>query len=169
MSASSEDTNEATSTETAERFIDTYYEALESHRDAIASFYMKATTLPDGKTFPSIVYNGNIKADGAGMQKFFQEEMPEMQFDIQAFDSQCLNPNYIPQGTTGGQAAYEKNMTILITVSGSVKLGKSRTAATKEFSESFVLVPNRDETGPRTRGKQVKEWVIQAQTFRVVV
>ena len=130
---------------------------------------MKATTLPDGKALPSIVYNGNIKADGAEVQKLFLEEMPATQFDIQAMDSQCLNPNYVPEGTTGGHTESEKNMTILITVSGSIKLGDSRTAATKGFSESFVLVPSRDDTGPRTPGRELKDWVIQAQTFRVVV
>ena len=184
MPASTEDMIETTSIESmyytypsmqeltlgiaAESFIDAYYQTLESNRAAIASFYMKPTTLPDGKVLPSIVYNGNIKADGAAIQQSFLEDMPKMDFDIQSADAHCLNPNYIPPGTPSGQAKSEKRMTILFTVSGYVKLGNSQKAATKGFSESFVLVQNHDNTGPRERGNEYKEWLIQAQTFRIV-
>ena len=185
MSDSPEDTIETTAIESmyntypstqeltwdiaAESFIDAYYVALESHRATLASFYMKPTTMPDGKVLPSIVYNGNIKADGAAFQKSFLEEMPPMNFDIQSVDAHCLNPNYFPEGTECGHATSKKRMTILFTVSGCVKLGNSQTAATKEFSESFVLVQNHDDTGLQKGENENKDWLIQAQTFRIVV
>ena len=153
----------------AEKFIDLYYEAIQSQRATIASFYQKPKTLPDGKVLPSIVYNGDVKADGAVMQKLFQDGMPPTYFEVQAVDAQCLNPNYIPEGTTGGHAVSGKNLTVLVTVSGYVKFGDARTALMKGFSESFVLVPNQESTGPRTRAKQFRDYVIQSQTFRIVV
>ena len=153
----------------AERFIGLYYEALQSQRATIASFYQNQETLPDGKVIPSIVYNGDVKADGTAMQKLFQEDMPQTCFEAQAVDAQCLNPNYIPEGTTGGHASSGKNLTILVTVNGYVKFGDPKTASMKGFSESFVLVPNQDSTGPRTRAKHAKDYVIQSQIFRIVV
>lgn len=58
-------------------------------------------------------------------------------------------------------------MTILVTVSGYVKYGEARLAATRGFSEIFVLIPNPDMVGGR--GKSGKEWLIQSQNFRLVV
>lgn len=149
--------------------MDSYYHALQSQRSTIASFYQKPKTLPDGKRTPSITYNGEAKTDGAAMQKLFQDGMASAHFDVQGLDAQCLNPNYIPDGTAGGHAMSGKNLTVLVTVNGYVKFGDAKTASTRGFIESFVLIPNQDNMGPRTRAKQIKDYIIQSQTFRVVV
>ncbi len=103
------------------------------------------------------------------MQKLFQDGIASVLFDVQGLDAQCLNPNYIPDGTAGGHAMSGKNLTVLVTVNGYVKFGDAKTALTRGFIENFVLIPNQDSTGPRTRAKQFKDYVIQSQVFRVVV
>lgn len=149
--------------------MDSYYHALQSQRSIIASFYQKPKTLPDGKKTPSIIYNGDAKTDGAAMQKLFQDEIASAYFDVQGLDAQSLNPNYIPDGTTGGHAMSGKNLTVLVTVNGYVKFGDAKTNSPRGFIENFVLIPNQIDTGPRTRAKQFRDYVIQSQVFRVVV
>lgn len=149
-------------------FVEHYYRALESHRATIATFYMEPTTSSDGKALPTIVYNGCIYADGHALQKAFLEVMPPSHFDVQSVDSHCLNPNYVPEGTQGGNPASEINMSVLVTVSGSVRLEANRSAPLQGFSESLILVPNIAATRRNTRGKPVKGYLVQSQTFRLV-
>lgn len=150
------------------RFIEQYYKALESHRTTIASYYIKPTTSADGKSLPSIVYNGHAHSDGEALQKIFLEEMPPTHFDVQSVDSHCLNPNYIPEGTQAGKLGSETNMSILVTVSGSVRLEASRSAPLQGFSETLILVPDVAVSSRHTRGKPNKEYLVQSQTFRLV-
>ena len=152
----------------AGHFVDTYYHALSSSRAEIASFYMAVSAMPDGKPLPVIVYNGNIIPDPIAMQTLFQEQMPQARYEIQDYDCQVLNPHYIAEGTQGNSLASGKNMTILVTVSGLVKLGEPRTAIVRGFSENFVLIPN-PAAAVKTRGKPIKGWLIQSQNFRLVV
>lgn len=153
----------------AERFVEAYYEALQSQPATIASFYHQPKTLPDGKALPSIVFNGDVKPNGAEMQNMFEDKVGQMQFEVQAVDAQCLNLNYVAEGTIGGNAAPGQNMTILVSVNGSVKFGDLKTASAKGFNDNLVLVPSQDGTGPQTRAKQIRNYVIQSQIFRIVV
>lgn len=149
-------------------FVDTYYLALSSSRTDIASFYMPASAMPDGKPLPVIVYNGNVIADPTAMQTLFLEQMPQARYEIQDYDCQVVNPNYVAEGTQGSSPTSGKNMTILVTVSGTVKFGEPRGATSRGFSENFVLIPNPAAT-TNTRGKHIKGWLIQSQNFRLVV
>ena len=149
-------------------FVDTYYPALSSSRADIASFYMPASAMPDGKPLPVIVYNGNVIPDPTAMQTLFQEQMPEARYEIQDYDCQVLNPHYVAEGTQGGSPASGKNMTILVTVSGSVRFGEPRAATVRGFSENFVLIPN-PIAATTTRGKHNKGWLIQSQNSRLIV
>lgn len=149
-------------------FVDTYYLALSSSRADIASFYMPASAMPDGKPLPVIVYNGNVIPDPTVMQTLFQEQMPEARYEIQDYDCQVLNPHYVAEGTQGSSPASGKNMTILVTVSGHVRFGEPRAATMRGFSENFVLTPN-PAAATHTQGKHIKGWLIQSQNFRLVV
>ena len=149
-------------------FVDTYYHALSSSRADIVSFYMPVSAMPDGKPLPVIVYNGNVIPDPTTMETMFQEQMPETRYDIQDYDCQVLNPNYVAEGTQGSSPSSGKNMTILVTVSGSVKFGEPRAATSRGFSENFVLIPN-PAAATNNRGKHIKAWLIQSQNFRLVV
>ncbi|MCJ1469685.1 hypothetical protein MMC07_008321 [Pseudocyphellaria aurata] len=157
------------STEAAQKLVDSYYPALQSKSDALASFYMVAKVLPDGTSLPSIILNGNVIPSPAEMQSIFQNEMPAARYEVQSFDCQVINPNFIPENSKSTVSSSGKNMIILVVVSGYVKYGESRDVPTKCFSENFVLVPNPDLEQARNKGKHVKDWLIQSQNFRLVV
>lgn len=130
---------------------------------------MLPTAMPDGKPLPAITYNGNVISTAADMQKMFQDQIPATRYEVQSFDCQVINPNYIAANSEGAVSTSGKNMTILVTVSGFVKYGGNRDAPTRGFSESFVLIPNHDAAKPKSQGKNFKAWLIQSQTFRLVV
>lgn len=147
----------------AAHFVDNFYPALNSKRKLLTNFYTPSATMPDGKQLPVIVWNGNIVPDATTFQKMFEEQMPKSRYEVQSHDCNVLNPDYIPEGGTGGDAAAGRNMTILVTVSGNVRYGEAGAQTTRGFSENFVLVPN------HTKGRHPKEWLIQSQNFRFVV
>ena len=122
--------------------------------------------MPDGKSLPVIVWNGNIIPDPTSFQKMFQEEMPRTHYETQSYDCHVLNPNYVAEGAPAGDAASGKNMTFLVIVSGYLKYGDDRSLPSKGFSENFVLVPN--SAAVHTKGKNQNQWVIQSQNFRLV-
>jgi NTF2-related export protein 1/2 len=153
----------------AETHVKKYYHALESVRNTISSFYSPETAMPDGKILPAILYNGNILPNAMAMQQMFETRMPPILYEIQSLDCQVINPNYAPSGKPAPGAAAGKNMTILILVSGYVKMGPPKEAVTKGFSETFVMAPNTEAAAIKKRGGHVKEWLIQTQSFRLVV
>jgi NTF2-related export protein 1/2 len=129
---------------------------------------MPPTTDSDGKTLPILVFNGNVIPDPPSMQVMFEKEMPSTTYEVQAFDSQVLNPNYNAAGPGPYSPESGKNMSILISVSGWVRFGDSKEAPIRGFSESFVLVPNSGATAAKSKGSS-RNWLIQSQTFRLVV
>ena len=124
--------------------------------------------MSDGKGLPSIAYNGVVWADGAAIQKAFQDTMPPTYFDIQSVDSHCLNPDYPTEQSQGGNAGREINMSVLVTVSGSVRFEANRSAPMQGFSESLILIPNAAASSQNTRERPTKEYVVQSQMFRIV-
>ena len=125
--------------------------------------------MPDGEPLPAIVFNGSVISDPAAMQKLFQEEMPKAEYVLGDFDCHVINPSYVVEGAQGGLAHSGKNMTILLTVSGSVKYGQSRSVEPRGFSETFVLTPNpAASANSRQPSRNVKEWLIQSQNFRLI-
>lgn len=125
--------------------------------------------MPDGKPLPSITYNGNIISNAAALQEMFQNQVAAARYEVQSFDCHVINSNYIAENTQGAVSTTGKNMTILVTVSGYVKYGDLRDAPMRGFSENFVLIPNPEAVNYKGQGKNVKEWLIQSQTFRFVV
>ena len=124
--------------------------------------------MPDGKTLPIIVFNGNIIPDAATMQKMFEDQMPPAKYEVQCYDCQVVNPNYAAGNSQSVTSTSGKSMSILVTVSGYVKFGESRGATMKGFSDTFVLVPNPAAVGGNM-GKPRKGWLIQSHNFRLVV
>lgn len=121
----------------------------------IASFYSATPT--------NILFNGNVIADGPAVEDIFTNQLPTTRHDIQSVDCQIINKSY--PTTTPGTTAREnaKNISLLVTVSGSVQYG-GKDSPQHGFSEIFVLIPN-------TEGKEKnrKDWLIQSQNFRLVV
>lgn len=130
----------------------------------------------------SILFNGNTVADGAAVQDVFVNQMPRARYEVQSFDCQIINSNYVPPEATPSaptpttarqaSAAAARKMTLLLLVSGSVRFGEDRDSrdpmADRGFSETFILIPNPQyESGPR--GKAKKQFLIQSQNYRLVV
>ncbi|KAL1958724.1 hypothetical protein VTO42DRAFT_3843 [Malbranchea cinnamomea] len=175
MASVGQDTLIKVSTEAATEFVESFYRALETNRQTLASFYSPMVT--------SILFNGNIVADGAAVQDIFANQMPRARYEVQSYDCQIINSDYHAPGTapqapttgrhgSGAAAQAAKKMSLLVLVSGSVRFGDDKEArdlaGERGFSETFVLVPNPQyESGPKGRGK--KQFLIQSQNFRLVV
>ncbi|OJJ41062.1 hypothetical protein ASPWEDRAFT_47722 [Aspergillus wentii DTO 134E9] len=163
MATASEDNLTKVSTDAATEFVQSFYPALQNNRSAIASFYDQTTS--------TILFNGNVVADGNAVQEIFVNQMPPAHYEVQSFDCQIINRAY-PTRTVGGgvklpNQATIKDMSILVIVSGYVRFGESRDLPQRGFSETFVLVPNPSADGPK--GKRRREWLVQTQNFRLVV
>ncbi|KAI9882130.1 MAG: hypothetical protein M1823_006122 [Watsoniomyces obsoletus] len=194
------------STEAAQRFVESYYPALQSSRATLTTFYLPSSSSPSttanatsikGNTTsstgggPTIVINGNVIPDAHSLQTIFEQQMPQARYEVQSYDCHVLNPEYVIGGgttstsTTGtatggssGSTKDNKNMSIILTVSGYVRYGEATNAAMRGFSENFVLVPHPWNTGALGPGRGAaaektgalkREWVIQTQNFRLVV
>ncbi|KAI7341085.1 hypothetical protein KC315_g380 [Hortaea werneckii] len=157
------------STEAAEQFVDAYYSALDGARNSIASFYVPTSTLGNGRGLPNIAYNGEHIPDAAAFQDRWEKQMPYTHFDAQSVNVHVLNPSMA--GSSKNKRDAERNMSLVVQVSGSVRLVERKEGPLRGFSDSMVLVPNREETGGKGTGKQDsgKRWLIQSQTFRFVV
>ncbi|KLJ07007.1 hypothetical protein EMPG_17506 [Blastomyces silverae] len=176
MAQVTEDTLTKISTEAASDFVQSFYPALQSARNTIASYYAPAPTLC------KILFNGNVVADGSSVQEIFANQMPPAHYEVQSYDCQIINTNYPAMTAASSTAtasakplsssAVARNMSILVIVNGSVRFGEERgpgDLSNRGFSETFVLVPNTqaDAGGLKARGK--KHWLIQSQNFRLVV
>ncbi|KAJ5934801.1 hypothetical protein N7466_004348 [Penicillium verhagenii] len=161
MAPASDDQLVRVSTEAATDLVQTFYGALTSNRETIASFYDPAPS--------KILFNGNTVADGAAVQDIFVNQMPHAHYEAQSYDCQVINRAYPTVTASGLKPTTEmtvKDMSILVIVSGHVRYGENRDQPQRGFSETFVLVPN-----PSTeRGnKRRRDWLIQSQNFRLVV
>ncbi|KAL1965937.1 hypothetical protein VTN77DRAFT_5070 [Rasamsonia byssochlamydoides] len=166
MATTSEDTVTKVSTDGATDFVQSFYSALQSNRGSIATFYSPVPS--------TILFNGNVVADGAAVQDIFVNQLPPTRFEVQSFDCQVINRHYPTPTATGVKLPTQttaKDMSILVTVSGYVQFGESRDTPQRGFSETFVLVPNpaAGSAGAGAKGKGKKEWLIQSQNFRLVV
>ncbi|KAK4500073.1 hypothetical protein PRZ48_008259 [Zasmidium cellare] len=157
-------------TDTAESFVDTYYNALNSDRSTLKEFYVPKTegTTPE-RTLPHIAYNGDLSHDGAEFQRKF-EEMPYTYYEAQSVNAHILNPCIDPNGGKTQKEA-ERNLSITIQISGYVRLVERKDGPMRGFSEQIILVPNKEEVGGRGTGKtgQGRQFLIQVQNFRYVV
>lgn len=167
-------------------FVSAFYAALDSPqaRSTLASFYAPPPTPT------ALVFNGNIVASGAQVQEIFVHQMPATRYEVQSCDCQIVNPHYpnpaaataaanvmaedgVPPpsagagaGAGGGRSGRQRpEMSMLVMVSGYVRYG-DRNAPMHGFSETFVLVPNREP--PPGRGARAQRWLIQSENFRLV-
>lgn len=157
------------STDVAEHFADAYYTALNGSRNQLASFYVPANTLPSGRGLPHISYNGDVINDATVFATRFENDMPWTHFEPQSLDVHVLNRALTPvEGKS--KKELERNMSLTVQVSGYVRLYERKDGPMKGFSDSFVLVPNKEEVGGKGTGKSGhgRQWVIQSQNMRFV-
>ncbi|KAK3642804.1 hypothetical protein LTR56_010630 [Elasticomyces elasticus] len=156
-------------TDTGERFIDSYYSALDGVRASIKSFYVPTIVQENGRGLPNITYNGEVIGDAASFQERWETQMPRTHFEAQSVNVHVLNPTLKP--TEGMKKKdVERNMSLIVQVSGSIRIGQPKEGPLRGFSDSFVLVPNSELSGGAGTGKQDhgRQWLIQSQTFRFV-
>ncbi|KAK5675800.1 hypothetical protein LTS10_011531 [Elasticomyces elasticus] len=157
-------------TDTGERFIDSYYSALDGARGSIKSFYVPTIVQENGRGLPNITYNGEVIGDAASFQERWEKQMPRTHCEAQSVNVHVLNPTLKP--TEGMKKKdVERNMSLIVQVSGSIRIGQPKEGPLRGFSDSFVLVPNSELSGGAGTGKQDhgRQWLIQSQTFRFVV
>ena len=156
------------STDAGEHFVDLYYTALNASRNQIKSFYVPTTTA--GRGLPHISFNGELIQDASAFQERFEKQMPWTHFEPQSVNVHVMNPSMNPSESKSKRDA-ERNMSLAVQVSGYVRLVERKEGPMRGFSDSFVLVPNKEEVGGRGTGKQDhgKKWLIQTQNFRFVV
>ncbi|KAI1906916.1 hypothetical protein LOZ53_001919 [Ophidiomyces ophidiicola] len=170
MVAISQDALTQVSTDATSDFVQSFYNALQSARASISSFYCSAPV--------SILFNGNIVTDGSSVQDIFLNQIPPAHYEVQSYDCQLLNANYpttAGSSTTAagrpGARSTSRNMSLLVLVSGFVRFGDGRESfdmPNRGFSETFVLIPNPELDGGSKR-RDKKHWLIQSQNFRLVV
>ena len=124
--------------------------------------------MPDGKSLPLIVFNGNVIPDASSFQMLFEKQMPNAHYDVQSYDCHALNPSY-PTASGDTAPAAGRNMSVLVSASGYVRYGQARDGAMRGFSESVILVPNTDVQNTRLKGSGRKDWLIQSQNFRLTI
>jgi NTF2-related export protein 1/2 len=169
MAALTETDYTRASTEAAESFADSYYTALNGSRNQLASFYVPPVTQPSGRGLPHISYNGDVLNDATVFATRFEKEMPWTHWEPQSLDVHVLNRALTPvEGKS--KKELERNMSLTVQVSGYVRLYERKDGPMKGFSDSFVLVPNKEEVGAKGTGKsgQGRQWVIQTQNMRFV-
>ncbi|QDS72503.1 hypothetical protein FKW77_000035 [Venturia effusa] len=161
------------SSEAALDFVKEYYTALTESRPTIENYYCTPkeakNAAGESTTTPTIQWNGNVYATAADFKAVWTDHMPKyVNYDVHAVDAQVLNSVF--DGDAGPKVKPSKNISILVLVNGHLRLEERKTGPLKEFSESFVLVPNIEkmtlEKGPCM---EKKNWLIQAQNFRYVV
>lgn len=157
--------------EVAETFVDAYYTALNSARTTIKDFYIPflAGATPS-RNLPIINYNGDLLNDAAAFQTKF-EEMPYTFYEAQSLNAHVLNPCLDADAAGKTKKDAERNCSLAVQVSGSVRLLERQDGPKRAFSEEFVLVPNKESVGGKGTGKtgEGRQWLIQTHNFRFVV
>ena len=170
MAALTETDNIRVSTEAGEHFVDLYYTALNAARNQLKSFYVPTTAITADRGLPYISYNGELIQDAAVFQERFEKQMPWTHFEPQSVNVHVMNPSMAPVESKS-KRDLERNVSLTVQVSGYVRLEERKEGPMRGFSDSFLLVPNKEEVGGRGTGKldHGKKWLIQTQSFRFVV
>lgn len=157
------------STDAVEHFTDAYYTALNGSRKNITSYYVPTIMPASGRGLPSINYNGELMLDASVLQQRFEKDMPWTHFEVQSLNVHVMNPSLTADAKTKRDA--ERNMALVVQVSGWVRFGERQSGPMRGFSDSLILVPNKEEVGGRGTAKQDHgmRWLIQSQNFRLVV
>ncbi|KAH8598117.1 hypothetical protein B0O99DRAFT_539214 [Bisporella sp. PMI_857] len=175
MADISQDVEVKVATTAADNFVKSYYPALNnahgrpSNHNDLTSFYIKPNAASPLQA--DISLNGNIISDPAKLQSTFESEVGKCYYDVQSYDCHVLNANYNVGADESrlGPAKDGSKMSIIVMISGSVKYSKENAEGeVRGFTENIVLVPNWAAQGPKAP-KGLRSWLIQSQSFRLVV
>jgi NTF2-related export protein 1/2 len=84
-------------------------------------------------------------------------------------NEKLLDPAEVKGGSGDASKDFDRRMSIQVVTMGSVRLEEPLKGPIREFSETFVLVPNPEKLltpNPTFEKGWQKEWLIQTQNFR---
>ena len=139
---------------------------MNTNRKLVEDFYLPAKTSETGTKEPQITWNGHTIDDPVEFRKTVEEDFTFVFYNTQSVDCQVLSSNYQTDPQAKGHKQGE-NIVILVMTSGYMRLQERGQGPMKEYSESFVLVPNPGGKGAKSTHK--KRFLIQSQNFRWVV
>ena len=150
----------------AEHFVNDYYDALNSHRHAIPSYYL-SNNANGGAPATNIIFNGIEVADGKAAQEVFEKVVSRSQIAVDSLDCQILNANYTsPQATTNNTRSTALSCSILVMVGGIFKTSTDPNEEEDDFTDTLIIVPNPEQ--PARRGGRHKDFLIQTQNLRLL-
>ena len=150
----------------AENFVNDYYDALNTARHAIPSYYLP-TAANGGASATNIVFNGIEVADGKAAQEVFEKIVPRSHIAVDSLDCQILNANYSsPQATSNNARSTAPTCSILVMVGGIFRTSTDPNEEEDDFTDTLILVPN-PEQPTRQRGRH-KDYLIQTQNLRLL-
>ncbi|KAM0252797.1 hypothetical protein ACHAQJ_007585 [Trichoderma viride] len=163
------DTEVRASSDAAEIFVNSYYQAINS-RAKLETFYINSS--PRYSIPADISINGSVIPTPAEYSKLLETQGENVQYEIESFDTHIINPSF-QYGAPETIYESDKNeksgrrMSIVVTTMGKVRFGKGREAPQKMFNETFVLTPNWDSMA-RNPARGLKRWLIMSQNFRAL-
>ena len=159
----------------ASNFVKSYYTALStpsSSPETILSFYAPAddhtNVLKSLFTFKHVWYNGNEFLSPTEFANAVKEYLTPAKYEVDSFDCQPLNVDLNPTRDLVKDPSKGAGMSILLSVSGSARIGPIRESESMDFSETIVLVPNLSYDMNKRGQDSAQAWVIASQIFRNV-
>ena len=136
------------------------------------SLYIKQNSLLMYHFWPVLTQttSGIVVPDPEALKAIFLNDIEKTNYEVQSFDCHVINSSYTVGAPEGlGPDKDGKNMSIVVMVNGSVKyFAEGEDGDIRGFTDSLVLVPNWEARGPRAP-KGLSKWLIQNQTFRLVL
>lgn len=146
-------------------------------RPTLASFYHSDAQ--------PIIMNSNVVPNPAAVQENFLNNMPATHIDVRSYDVQVLNPMYPTkarikakedEALNGGvstltakeKASLTSDISLLLSVNGTVRYSESKDVPPRGFHEIFLLTPNEDAHGASARDAKRKKFLIKMQTSHLI-
>ncbi|OAA56397.1 Nuclear transport factor 2 [Cordyceps fumosorosea ARSEF 2679] len=157
------------SSEAADNFINTYYQAINS-KSNLQNFYVNSS--PRYPKPADISINGQVLALPADYLALIEAQGSGVHYDVESLDAHVLNPSFtvgMPEKLNDAERAERagSRMSLAVTAVGRVRFGRGKEAPQKMFNETFVLVPNWDALA-RNPPRGLKKWLIMSQNFRAL-
>lgn len=169
MSVPDTETQVKVSSEVAQAFVSRFYEAVGRHQPLLP-FYINSTTRYTTKADISI--NGAVLEAPADYFNLLVAQGKDVFYHPESFDTHVVNPLFaynapdnIPDRPRRERSGDMMSMTVLVT--GRMRFGKGKDAPEKNFTDSFILVPNW-EAMQRNPPRGIRSWLIMSQNFRAL-
>ncbi|PHH92243.1 hypothetical protein CDD83_8262 [Cordyceps sp. RAO-2017] len=167
------DTEVRASSEAAETFVNSYYEAL-NRRSKLETFYVNSS--PRYSTPADISINGKVVATPEEYSALLDAQGSGVRYEVDSLDAHVINPSFAysaPDSVLDNNSNSSKversggRVSVVVTIMGKVRFGTGRDAPQKAFNETFVLVPNWDAMA-RNPPRGLKRWLVMSQNFRAL-